>query len=297
MKNLYRISTSVLLIITLSGCALTSTQKEAASSFALASASIGDFSATEFNHFRTATIDMNVTSVAIHGNAKLLNAKDEPNLDEALKPERVIERVKAAQALSSYGKLLLSLVTETQEAELKQASNNFVDSFKSASNKKLKISDAQLEGLGQLVQAIGSLWVEKEKADAVKEIVHHAGSSVDELCSQLIDDFNATGLQSAQGFDATISNLIVDADMALKAKGTSYTNRLIAINGMKQAWGEREHLTNISSQAITTLEKLKTANEQLIQAIENDSLSIDDIKALGKEVSNLRSAINALSGN
>lgn len=55
---------------------------------------------------------------------------------------------------------------------------------------------------------------------------------------------------------------------------------------MKQAWGEREHLTNISSQAIVTLEKLKTANGQLIQTLENDSLSIDDIKALGKEVSN-----------
>jgi hypothetical protein len=295
MKTLHKNFLFALLIITLSGCALTSTQKEAAGNFAQASANIGDFAATEFTHFRTATIDMNVTSVAIRGRASLLNAKNEPNLDEALKPTAVIERVKSAQALSSYGKLLFSLVTETQETELKQASDNFVNSFKSVNGKNL--SNAQLDGLGQLVHAIGSLWVEAKKAEAVKKIVHDAKPDVDKLCDLLIDDFNETGLQNAQGFDATISNLVGDASLALKAKDTSYIDRLIAANGLKQAWTEREHLTNISTQAIATLKKLKAANAQLLQAMENDSFSIDDIKAVGQEVNNLKSAINALSGN
>ena len=293
MKILYRnFLFALLIIIALSGCALTSTQKEAADSFAQASANIGDFAAIEFNHFRTATIDMNATSIALRGRASLLNSKDEPNLDEALKPMPVIERVKSAQALSSYGKLLLSLVTETQETELKQASNNFVNSFKSVSKKNL--SDAQLEGLGQLVQAIGSFWVEAKKADAVKAIVHHAKPDVDKLCDLLINDFDVTAFNLATGFDATISMLEVDAISALKVNNTSYTDRLIAVNGLKQAWGEREHLSNVSKQAIKTLNKLKDANAQLLQAIENDSLSVDDIKAVGQEMSNLKSAINAL---
>ena len=291
MKKLLWIFSSAMMIVFLSGCALTSTQKEAASRFAQASADIGDFAATEFNHFRAATIDMNVTSIAIHGKAKLLNDKNEPNLDEALKPESVIERVKSAQALSSYGKLLLSLVTETREAELKQASNNFVNSFKSVSGKKL--SDAQYEGLGQLVHAIGSFWVEAKKAEAVKSIVKNAGPDIDKLCDLLIEDFDKVGLHSAQGFDATISNLRADADIAL-AKSTSYTDRLIAINGFKQAFVEREHLNHISKTAIASLTKLKAANVQLKQAIESNNLSIDDIKAVGQEMNNLRSAINAL---
>ncbi|PXX11388.1 hypothetical protein [Nitrosomonas ureae] len=292
MKKQLWIFSSVIIIIFLSGCALTPTQKEAASRFAQASADIGDFAAAEFNHFRAATIDMNVTSIAIHGKAKLLNDKNEPNLDEALKSESVIERVKSAQALSSYGRLLMSLVTETQEAELKQASNNFVNSFKSVSGKKL--SDAQYEALGQLVHAIGSFWVEAKRAEAVRSIVKNTGLDIEKLCDLLIEDFNKTGLQNAQGFDATITNLSADADIAL-AKSASYTDRLIAINGFKQAFIERERLNHISKTAITTFIKLKAANAQLIQAIENNNLSIDDIKAVGQEMNNLRSAITALS--
>lgn len=295
MRILYRTILPILLVILSAGCALTSTQKEAASRFAQASSDIGDFATTEFNHFRSATIDMNAISVAIRGKATLLNADNEPDLDEALKPISTIERVRSAQALSSYGKLLLALVMEAQEAELKKASNNFVDSFKSVSGKSM--SDTQLEGLGQLVQAIGSFLIEAKKAKAVKEIVRHASPDVDKLCSLLINDFDATGLNIGSGFDKTISNLIGDASMALKVENASYSDRLIAINGLKQAWIERERVNNISKQAIAALKKLKAANAQLIQAINNDSLSIDDIKAVGKEVSHLRSAITALSGN
>lgn len=306
MRILYRNILPILLVATLSGCALTSTQREATSRFAQASSDIGDFATTEFNHFRSATIDMNVTDIAIRGKKTLLECEVDPvtkkptgkcvpDLDEALKPSPTIERVKSAQALSSYGKLLLTLVTETQEAELKKASNNFVDSFKSASN--IKMSDTQLEGLGQLVQAIGSFWVEAKKAKAVKQIVKDAGPYVDDLCDLLIDDFSLTTLQVGQGVDKTISNLVGDASIALKENDASYNDRLIAISGLKQAWEEREHLNNISNQAIATLTKLKAANTQLKMAIENDSLSIEDIKAVGKEVSNLKSAVTALSGN
>lgn len=306
MRILYRNILPILLIAALSGCALTSTQREATSRFAQASSEIGDFATTEFNHFRSATIDMNVSDIAIRGKKDLLKCKFDSvtkkptnncvsDLDEALKPSPVIERVKSAQALSSYGKLLLALVTETQEAELKKASSNFVDSFKSASN--LKMTDDQLEGLGQVVQAIGSFWVEADKANAVKQIVPKAGPQVNKLCDLLINDFNATALQAGSGFDATISNLVGDATIALKENDASYNERLIAISGLKQAWEEREHLNNISKQATATLTKLKAANTQLIMAIEHDSPSIGDIQAIGKEVSNLRSAITALSGN
>lgn len=308
MKILYQTILPISIVITLSGCALTSVQKEAVSSFAQASADIGDFASTEFNHFRSATIDMNVTDVAIRGekSKSLLKCKIDsitkkesyecvPDLDEALKPVATIERVKSAQALSSYGKVLLALVNETQEAELKKASSNFVDSFKSISKKSM--SNAQLEGLGQLVQAIGSFWVEAKKANAVKEIVKQAEPDVNKLCNLLIDDFTVTALHVGSGVDKTISNLAGDAELSLKASDASYSDRLIAIGGLKQAWGEREHLNNVSKQAIATLTKLQAANKQLLAAIEEDSLSIEDIKALGKEVNDLRTAITALSGN
>lgn len=292
MKAISRILL-IVFIIASAGCALTSTQKEATSRFAQASADIGDFSATEFSHFRAATIDMNVTSIALRGKAKLLDANGEPNLDETLKPKAVIERVKSAQALSSYGRLLLSLVNDTQEEELKQASSHFVNSFKSVSKRNL--TDAQLEGLGQFVQSIGTLWVEAKKAKAVKAIVPAASADVDNLCDLLINDFSPTALNIAQGFDATISNLVADASIALKDNSVSYTDRLIAIDGMRKAWDEREYLANISSQAVATLKQLKAANVQLKQSLENDNLSIADIQAVGQQANELRAAVTALT--
>ena len=283
----------IVFILTSSGCALTEKQREATNNFALASVEIGDFSSAEFNHFRTATIDMNVTNVAIRGEAKLLDDKDQPNLDEKLKPEAVILRVKSAHALSSYGQLLLSLVNETQETELKQASSNFVSSFKSVSHKNL--TDGQLEVFGELVQKIGSIWVEAKKANAIKKIVPAATSDVDKLSDLLIADFSPAGLNIAQGFDATISNLVKDANLALKDKTIPFSDRLIAIKGLETAWAERDHLNNISNQAIITLKKFKAANAQLNKAILDDCLSTDDIKALGQEVNSLRTAVLALS--
>ena len=289
MRALYRICLLMLLVAALAGCALSSTQREATNRFAQASTDIGDFASGEFSHFRSATIGMNATSIAINGHAK----KD--NLDGAFDPDWVIERAKSARALSTYGKLLLSLVNETQEAELKQASNNFVDSFKSISDKQM--TDTQLEGLGQSVQAIGSFVVEAKKAKAVKEIVPAAANDVNSLCDLLIRDLTPQGGHLATGFEATITQLTQDTDSFLEKPDKSPADRLIATGGRRKAQEESEHLAQISTQAVKTLNALKSANAQLVKAVLNDSLSIEDIKTLGKEVNTLKIAIAALTND
>jgi hypothetical protein len=140
------------LLFLLSGCGLTGTQQQAAARFARASAGLGEFTAKEFSGLRELTIEMNTRDVVINGKAKLTD------LDESLNPADVSARISAATALSSYGQLLLSLVEETQEAELKAASDDFVDSFKHVSEKTL--SDDQLEELGTLDE-IGERAIEK----------------------------------------------------------------------------------------------------------------------------------------
>lgn len=290
MRTLNRICFPFLFAAALSGCALTSMQREAADRFAQASADIGDFAGTEFSHFRSATIDMNATSVVINGHAKV------DNLDGVFDPDRVIERMKAAQALSSYGKLLLALVNDTQEAELKQASNNFVNSFKSLDKDNKQLTDAQLEGLGQLVQAIGSVVVEAKKAKAVKAIVPAAANDVNRLCDLLSNDLSPDSGQLATGYSATITQLKQDADSFLEKPDKNSTDRLIAVGGRRKAQEEDEHLTQISNQAVNTLTALKAANMELVKALQEDKLSIEDIKTLGKEVNNLKVAVDALAG-
>jgi hypothetical protein len=271
-----------------SGCALSPDQREAAARFAMASRDVGEFAAREFTHLRTATIDMNVTSVAIGGTA------DKSNLDEALDVDRVVARVKAARALTSYGTLLWALVSETQEAELKRASDDFVDSVRSVSGHR--IGDSQLQGLGQLVQRIGALWVEARKSEAVKRIVPAVAPDVDALCELLIADFSEDSLHVGQGFDATITRLRVDADIALADPSTRYADRLVAMRGQKQAEAASAHLHVISGQAVTTLQALKSANAELDKAIRDDSLSVAEIQAVGVQIKSLKTALEVVTG-
>ena len=45
------------------------------------------------------------------------------------------------------------------------------------------------------------------------------------------------------------------------------------------------------------MKALKAANNELVKALQDDKLSIEDIKTLGKEVNNLRVAVDALAGD
>jgi hypothetical protein len=271
-----------------SGCALSSHQREATARFAVASRDVGDFAAREFTHMRAATIEMNVTNVAIGGTA------DKANLDEALDVDRVVARVKAARALTSYGALLWALVSETQEEELKRASDDFVDSVSSVSGHR--IGDSQLQGLGQFVQRIGAIWVEARKAEAVKRIVPAVAPDVDALCDLLIADLSEASLHLGQGFDATITRLRVDADIALADPSTRYADRLVAMRGQKQAEEASARLRIVSSQAVTTLQSLKLANAELDKAIRDDSLSVAEIQAVGMQIKSLKTALEVVTG-
>lgn len=276
------------LLLFLAGCGLTGAQREATTQFARASAGLGEFAAKEFSGLRELTIEMNTHDIAIKGTA---NPND---LDESLKPDRVAARVGAATALSSYGQLLRSLVEETQEAELKAASDNFVASFKNVSGKRL--NDAQLDALGTLVQGAGGLLIEHKKAIAVKKIVKDAKPDVDTICDLLIRDFNRTGLTVLQGVDVTLKRLKGDADVALATPGVDYRSRLVAAEAFKLAGDANARVDVLGGQAAKTLSTLKRANGQLAEAMENDQLSISDIRALSAQIKELADATRALSG-
>jgi hypothetical protein len=283
-----RVTLFVSLLFSLSGCGLTGTQQQATARFARASAGLGEFTAKEFSGLREVTIAMNTRNIVINGEAEL------KNLDESLDPDVVSVRISAATALSSYGRLLLSLVEETQGEEIKAASDDFVDSFKRVSGKTL--SDQQLEALGTVVQGIGRLFVEQRKATAVKRIVKEAQPDVDHICDLLIADFNRTGLRVGQGVDVTITRLKADAKIALSTPGVDHQRRMVAVEAFKLADDVNNRLSVLGTQAVKTLTTLKSANQQLVSAMENDESSIADIQTLGKQIKELADAARALSG-
>ncbi len=287
MKRHHPLMLVVSSVLALSACTLTTTQREAAGRFGNATSQIGSFVATELPQLRSTTIQMNQNSVAIRGMAK---PKD---LDGAFDPDTVETRVAAAEALTSYGQLLSALVEDTQEDELRRASHNFTTSFQQASGNKL--SDKQLDGLGEIVQAIGRWFVEHKKAQAVKAIVPTAKDSVDAICDNLIKDFSPDGLALGQGMKAAITRLKSDTDIALADPNASFGDRQIAIEGRHLADQADARLNLVGARAVSTLRALKQANAELAAAVKDGNRSINDIKALGGEIKGLANAVKALS--
>lgn len=274
-------------ITILSGCGLTPVQQEAVSRFAKASGAIGEISASSFSQSRDAVIKMNVMSIAVNGTG------DIKNLDGPLDPDRIFQRISATTSLKSYGELLLALAENTQEAELKEASNNFVDSFKSVSNKKL--TDEQLESLGIIVREIGGLFVEYKKAQAIRKIVLETEDDVQLICTLLENEFDKHYPATAMAFDDAIKRLRVDSNIALsEEKGIQ--NRLIAIEAYQLAITNKEKLDDLAKRIKSLVSSLKKANTQLVGAIKNESHSISDIRAMGAQFKELSDAIRVFSG-
>ena len=163
------------------GCALTPKQREATDRFALAANGIGVFSSEELQRMRATTIKMNTTVLKLGGRP------DPTGLDGAFDPDKVLLRITAAEALASYGRLLLALVNASQEAKLAEASNAFASSFNALANSEATngrlptLNATQTEELAQLVRGIGLLFVEWQKAKAVKEIVAKTQPAVNQV--------------------------------------------------------------------------------------------------------------------
>lgn len=271
------------------GCGLSHVQQDAVARLASASAQIGDMTSAELPKLRQATIAMNAKSVALQGTA---NPAD---LDGPLNPDVIAVRVAATDALVEYGALLSALADDdTEAAALRRASDRFVSSFRRLAGRN--VSDRQLDGLGKLLYEAGQWWLDKKKADALKELVPTVQDDIAKICDLLIEDFDLQGLHLIQGVNTAVNRLKVDSNIALSAPNTSYSDRWIAIDAQLMAEREHARLVVLSTQARTALETLKTANTELARVLEEEGSPIERIKQLGSEVKGLAQALKAIAG-
>lgn len=290
-KQLAILLTTSLLV----GCGLNLNQREAAARFANASSDLGSFSEKELINWREVIIQMNSKDLAVGGTTAKLN-----DLDGAFDAEDIKARINAAVALSAYGNLLISLVDESQADNLKNAALQFSDSVKGVSGKAL--SDMQLESLGTVVYNIGGVFLEWQKAKAVKQIVLQSKTDVDHLCDLLIQDFDSKGMGLVQNIINTSVQLKDDADTALdslKEQGASHTHivdKLIAIEAYKLADDQKVRTKKVGGQIVESLKALKTANAELVNALENNTESLSDIKLLGVKLKDLGLALRLTGG-
>jgi len=275
------------------GCALTAPQKAAVSQFSDSSARLGDVTSSELRAMRDGTVKMTIERLLLGGKSKDPNLGDQASLDRGFELERVETVSGATQALAAYGKSLAALVDDTQSAELKTASNEFVASLGRVPTAKQHINDQQLEAIGTVIQDVGGFLVEWKRKRAVRTIVKESKDAIEHLCDLLIRDFDPKKGWVAKQLQVVEDPLMAEATNSLY-DGHTYNDRKIALEAFLLANGSRMRRTEILKRVMDGADAMKKANSSLAQAVEDSAWSVHDIQDFAKKTRSLQTAVKII---
>lgn len=290
MTSLLRASLLLSGWLAVSACGLTVSQKDAISQFSRASTTFGATVSSELIEMRTTVIELNTYVLALDP-AKL---RDRDKLDAAFSLDRVSARVRAAQVIQTYGELLSAIVADTQEKELQAAAGNFTQSVRGLDADRTKMSDSELQGVGQVVAALGGLWVEHKKANALKEIVPRAHPQVAELGRLFQSEFDSATGALARNFEATGQLAIRASDGVLDESRSTIVDRTLAATAQRRGLETSRKANALFPSLSAGATQMVDAHFRLVDSLSKDTFSIEDIKTFTKSVQQLVSTAKVL---
>ncbi len=278
------IVTYCLLAAALSGCGLTKNQLVKTHSFGSATASIGKLSEEEFVIIRKGIIEMNQHLVIID-NTK---AADSIVFDKPAFIEPTAKRVAASKALKHYGELLTELASTDRSENLQKSANALLVNTSVALDKELAADEK--DAINRIVVGLGSFWVEKKKAEAIKDITRTYQVPANELADLLQQDFSLDDetLGYLKAYDTTARRL-KNAAMKLVNAGDKYSvlERDRAVQALVIAESSMIRASELSAKAKKSIQAFKKANGELVRSIENEKYETEDIKAYAKQIQEL----------
>lgn len=278
------------------GCALNASQKMALGQFSSSATKLGELTSSELMSMHDNTVKMTTERLLLGGKSKDGNLGDQRSLDRGFELKKVETISSATQALAAYGNSLSALVDDSQSANLKAASNQFVASLGNLPEVKSQINDKQLEAIGTVIQEVGGLWVEWKRKQAVTTIIMESQQAVDKLCDLLIRDFKSDepdkGWVSLQ-LQVVEDPLMVEATNALY-DGKTYNDRKIALEAFRLAYESHMRRTEVLERITGAAAAMKKANESLVNVISDSSWSIQDIKNFAEKAQSLQSAVKII---
>ncbi len=279
----------LLLLFLLAACGLTQEQREATKAFSGAAETLGDAAAKEFPTLRQQIIEMNATSVALHG--ALGNKQGFDNLDQAADLDVVSVRVRAARLLESYGGLLHKLASDSRKEDLEKAAGKLTDALDGLPE-GYKVADSdQLSAVGKLVAGIGFLLVEEQKARVIKQIVSDYAEQVKTVARLLRDDFSRTDPKLVGQLITTRVALTSVARNALnKGKGADAAARALVL-----VQSNIDRVETVLAKASEAAGKTIAAHAALEEALLSNKVALDDIRAFAKSVESLVGAVEDLT--
>jgi hypothetical protein len=276
----------------LSACGLTGAQKDAITQFSRASTTLGETVSSEMVDARRTVVELNMRVLAL--DPSRLRNRDQ--LEGSFSSQNVGARVQAAKVVETYGDLLRAIVEDTQENDLKAASTKFTQSIRGLDANTQRLSDAQLDGIGQVVAAIGGLWVEHKKAQALKAIIPSADAQIQEIGRLFLGEFEPGTGAVARNFEAT-GQLAIRASDTILDKTTSGLDERTQAAAAHRAGIEASRKANAVFPLLKeTAVQMGRAHAQLVKTLAEDRISVGDIQGFVKEVQKLVAAVRIFVG-
>lgn len=277
-------------LLTGSACAgLTAQQKAAVGHFSRAAAAIGDVTSTEVPKLRLTVIEMNTSLAAVQGLGP--GAIDFRNLEQQFTVENIAVVARAATTLKAYGEMLLGLVEETQEKELKTAAHTFVGGLKDIPG--VSISDENANAIMLAIQEIGGLWIEWKKAQAVRTTVRNARDAVEKIADLLAKEFDPAEARLGSQFFMATKSLRTEASNLFQGS-RDVTERAFALAAYQLSRNSETRHEQVLKRISTAARDMKATNAALVKALASDEVTLKDIKAAGAKAKALGSVARQL---
>lgn len=266
-------------------CSLNRKQTRTLSHFSSQTIEVAQLSSKEMIAMRKGVIKMNLTRIQLAGQQSGLSWYDD--LDEKFDVDTVSIRLKAIEALRSYGRLLKALADEDPQEEINAASERFVTTIKGLPAVQRSLNDSQLSALTKAIQLVGINYIEQRKKKAIQSIINTAKPQIDYLCDKLAAEFDykRDGKLASQ-YLLTINNLFFIADDAyFEAKKPERKKQ--ALKAIQLANFHKERKNNYLLNVSQAIQSLKKANAMMQEAFEKDTFDQGNLDTLVQNVRTL----------
>lgn len=291
----------LVVVVSLQGCGLTSAQRKEIEIFGQAASTLGESSKDQFVAGRENVIDMKRYRLAIEKivlppyqadsgiPAREYFFSKNLNLDAGLDKNDIDIRVAAVDLLQQYGKLLVAFTADSHEKEIKESADKFAKSVGKFPHNPMTADE--IDGLGQIVTAVGGILVEHQKKEALEKVVPKVSPLIDKICDSLEQDFDPKKNGIYANINTVQDRLASVAIEGLKFPGDSMSDRLLLVDGFALAEKNKGILTTTSSQILKSIASLRKANSQLLDVIKSHKVGLKDIKEFGEDVADLSKGI------
>lgn len=280
--------------IVLSGCGLTAVQKDQVSTFGSATAAVGSAVSGQLPLLRDDMIRMNTAELTFKDQKDLRNLAGF-RMEGGLSTAHIAAMITAVDALQKYGAVLNQLATADESAGIKASATALASDVGAV--KGVSLSQSDKNDAVQAVDAIGGLFVDYQRKQALGKIVKAYAGPVDTIAALLGNDLSldphADGVLQDYDMQADqLQNLAIG--VITRHPAVPFEERQAAVRSLAMAKQNLEKARQISTTATDALSKLRAANGKLAEVLENDQGSSAEIASYAQSIQKLGSTLKAL---